>query len=136
MSAYFNMNKEFVSYVVYIYILTIIGIWVKPGWLSSIVLAIYVFVFTGQICSKKNCPSLSSLVRWLFVVLYTALCVGIYHGAYWFYWNKPCWRGVFLLGPAVYYAVVKGFFYVMGCDPYSNYNYAVLKTNGLHRALL
>jgi len=118
------MNKEFVSYVIYIYILTIIGICVRPGWWSSIVLAIYVFAFTGQICSKKNCPSLSRLVRWLYVAVYTALCVGIYHWAYWFFWNKPYW-GIFLLGPAVYYAVVKGFFYVMRCNPQSNYNYAV-----------
>ena len=130
------MNKEFVSYVIYIYILTIIGIWIQPGWWSSIVLAIYVFAFTGQICSKKNCPSLSWHVRWLYVAGYSALCVGIYHWAYWFFWNKPYW-GVFLLGPIVYYALVKGFFYVMGCDPYSNYNYAVhfAKTNGLHRVL-
>jgi hypothetical protein len=124
------MEKEFVSYVIYIYILTIIGILVKPGWWSSIVLAIYVFVFTGQICSKRNCPSLSRLVRWLYVALYTALCVSMYHWAYWFFWNTPYWS-VFLLGPIMYYTVVKGFFYVMGCNPYSNYNYALswLKIN-------
>jgi len=124
MFIYFNMNKEFVSYVIYIYILTIIGIWVQPSWWSSIVLAIYVFVFTGQICSKKNCPLLSRLVRWSYVALYTALCVSIYHWAYWFFWNTPYWS-VFLLGPIMYYTVVKGFFYVMGCNPYSNYNYAL-----------
>jgi hypothetical protein len=124
------MEKEFFSYVIYIYILTIIGIFVKPGWWSSIILAIYVFVFTGQICSKRNCPSLSRLVRWLYVALYTALCVSIYHWAYWFFWNTTYWS-VFLLGPIMYYTVVKGFFYVMGCNPYSNYNYALswLKIN-------
>lgn len=112
---------EIIIYIVYIYWLILLAVIFTPNIYTISLLIIYVGIITWNILHTCN------ITGWLQILvscLYTIGCVMAYIITHYIWWKMPRYKYILLFGPFMYYATIKCWLYFLGCNPYSNLNYA------------
>lgn len=111
---------ELILYIFYIYFVIVLAILFQPNKYTYAMLFFSVYFITWNIIHPTNCSNLTVIVRVFLVSLYTLCCAAVYKLIHYIYWEKSNYTFLFLLGPFVYFMLVKLSLYTFKCNKYSN----------------
>jgi len=121
-----DANIEFITYIPYVYTLTIFAILFKPSWIIISIIVAYVYANTFLILKNGKCKKLKDKVVIIIVSLfYTISCIFLYYGIRYIYWKRRELIWVLFFTPLLYFVYIKLIFYIFGCNTFSNYHYVI-----------
>lgn len=121
-----DANIEFITYIFYVYTLTIFAILFKPSWIIISIIVAYVYANTFLILKNGKCKKLKDKVVIIIVSLfYTISCIFLYYGIRYIYWKRRELIWVLFFTPLLYFVYIKLIFYIFGCNTFSNYHYVI-----------